>query len=80
MTDLAYDRNFFAKWIKANRETLEFTEQQFAQELHLSVATTVMWELGNHCWALLPKDVKEDLANLCGEFEVWALSSVASEL
>jgi transcriptional regulator with XRE-family HTH domain len=66
--DAAYDNQKFGGWIRSQRERLGLSEEEFAEQLGLSVATVVMWEVGNTPWAVLPKEIKRKIEVVCGKF------------
>lgn len=70
MSDPAYNREFFKTWIRDKRENLSLSEEEFAQRVGESVATVLMWEVGNTCWAGLPKEIKNKIETILGKFPV----------
>lgn len=70
MTDRAYNIEFFRTWIRDKRMNLGLDEEEFAERVGESVATVVMWEVGNTRWAVLPKDVKNKIEATFGKFPV----------
>ena len=47
MVDRAYDRKFFAEWLKDARRDQHLDEEQIAELLGVSVGSYLVWEVGN---------------------------------
>ena len=68
MTEHTFDRKFFATWLRDQREDLGLSEDEFGEQVGVSVAVVIMWEVGNTLWAQLPKEYQARIEVLCGKF------------
>jgi len=78
MVDRAYDKKFFAEWLKDARRDQRLDEGQFAEKLGVSVGSCLVWEVGNTPWASIPAEYKRKIQKICGRFPQEGTSFVLS--
>lgn len=60
----------FGEWLRSQRDRCGLSEQQTADLLEVSIATYVMWEVGNTPWAMIPQEYKEKIESVCSKFSI----------
>ena len=63
------ERPKFGQWFRMQREDRQWTEDQAAEHLDLSLPTILRIEGGSLAWAQLPPDIKKKIESKFGEYQ-----------